>query len=63
VVTDFCRNVIEDPDVIFAFKMAAFELTEKVVKHCIGDRASLEISVNKGRSWYLVLRTQNETIP
>jgi hypothetical protein len=64
VVTDFCRNVIDDPDVIFAFRMAAFELTENVVKYCIGDRASLEISVNNTiHGAELVLSTQNESTP
>jgi hypothetical protein len=64
VVTDFCRNVIEDPDVIFAFRMAAFELTENVVKYCTGDRAALEISVNEtAQGAELVLMTQNETTP
>ena len=64
VVTDFCRNVIEDADVIFAFRMAAFELTENVVKYCTGDRASLEISVNNTvQGAELVLMTQNETTP
>lgn len=64
VVTDFCRNVIDDPDVIFAFRMAAFELTENVVKYCTGDRALLEVSVdNTIHGAELVLSTQNETTP
>ena len=46
LVTDFCRNVIDDPAIVFAFRMAAFELTENVVKYCSGDRATLEISVD-----------------
>lgn len=64
VVTDFCRNVIDDPDVIFAFRMAAFELTENVVKYCTGDRATLEVSVaNTVEGAELALTTQNETTP
>lgn len=64
VVTDFCRNVIDDPDVIFAFRMAAFELTENIVKYCSGDRAIVEISVdNTKRGPELVLTTQNEASP
>jgi hypothetical protein len=64
VVTDFCRNVIEDPDVIFAFRMAAFELTENVVKYCTGDRAMLEVSVhNTVEGAELVLTTQNDSSP
>lgn len=64
VVTDFCRNVIDDPNIIFAFRMAAFELTENVVKYCVGDRAVLEISVdNTVHGAELVLTTQNETSP
>ncbi|GEM_PF-1848986 len=64
VVTDFCRNVIDDPDVVFAFRMAAFELTENVVKYCTGDRAALEISVhNTVEGAELVLTTQNEALP
>jgi len=61
LVTDFCRNVIDDPDVIFAFRMAAFELTENIVKYCSGDRASLEISVdNAAGGSELVLTTVND---
>lgn len=61
LVTDFCRNVIDDPDVIFAFRMAAFELTENVVKYCSGDRATLEISVDNAPDGAdLVLTTKNE---
>jgi hypothetical protein len=64
VVTDFCRNVIDDPDVIFAFRMAAFELTENIVKYCSGDRAVVEISVdNNKQGAELVLTTQNEASP
>ena len=61
VVTDFCRNVIDDPDVVFAFRMAAFELTENIVKYCSGDRAVVEISVDNNKEGVeLVLATQNE---
>lgn len=61
LVTDFCRNVVDDPDIGFAFRMAAFELTENVVKYGTGDRATLQISVNhaaEGRE--LVLSVENE---
>ena len=61
LVTDFCRNVIDDPDIVFAFRMAAFELTENVVKYCSGDRATLEISVdNTAGGSELVLITENQ---
>ncbi len=61
LVTDFCRNVIDDPDIVFAFRMAAFELTENVVKYCSGDRATLEISVNDTvEGSELVLVTENQ---
>ena len=61
LVTDFCRNVIDDPDIVFAFRMAAFELTENVVKYCCGDRATLEISVdNTPEGSELVLITENQ---
>jgi hypothetical protein len=61
LVTDFCRNVIDDPDVVFAFRMAAFELTENVVKYCVGDRATLAISVDNAPDGpELVLTTENK---
>lgn len=61
LVTDFCRNVIDDAEVVFAFRMAAFELTENVVKYCTGDRATLELSVNNAPDGpELVLTTENE---
>lgn len=61
VVTDFCRNVIDDPDVVFAFRMAAFELTENIVKYCSGDRATIEISVdNTSYGAELVLTAENQ---
>ena len=61
LVTDFCRNVIDDPDIVFAFRMAAFELTENVVKYCSGDRATLEISVNNTvEGSELILITENQ---
>jgi hypothetical protein len=64
LVTDFCRNVSDDPDIIFAFRMGAFELTENIVKYCSGDRATLEISVdNAPGGSELVLTTTNETTP
>jgi hypothetical protein len=46
LVSDFCRSVVDDADIVFAFRMAAFELTENMVKYGCGDWATLEISVN-----------------
>jgi hypothetical protein len=61
LVTDFCRNVIDDPDIIFAFRMATFELSENIVKYCSGDRAWLEVSVDNGADGSaLVLTTSNQ---
>ena len=64
VVTDFCRNVTDDPDIIFAFRLAAFELTENILKYCEGDRASVEISVdNTANGSDLVMAVSNEASP
>jgi hypothetical protein len=64
VVTDFCRNVVDDPGVKFAFQLAAYELTENLVKYAIGDRTRLCISVESTvRGPALVLLTENEAAP
>jgi len=61
LVTEFCRNVIDDSDIVFAFRMAAFELSENIVKYCSGDRAWLEVSVENGADGSeIVLTTSNQ---
>jgi len=61
LVSDFCRSVVDDADIIFAFRMATFELTENMVKYGCGERATLEISVNNAtESPELVLTAINQ---
>lgn len=61
IVTDFCRNVVNDPELIAAFRLAAYELTENVVKYCSGDHASLKIAVDEAvHGTELVLTARNE---
>ncbi|MGC4067579.1 MAG: hypothetical protein QM784_23620 [Polyangiaceae bacterium] len=64
VVTDFCRNVVDDPGVKFAFQLAAYELTENLVKYAVGDRTRLRIAVESTvRGPEIVLSTENESTP
>lgn len=62
VVTDFCRNVVDDPQIKFAFQLAAYELTENLVKYSSGDHTTLQIAVESTpRGPNLVLTTENST--
>jgi hypothetical protein len=64
VVTDFCRNVVDDPGIKFAFQLAAYELTENLVKYASGDKTSIRIAVEStGRGPEIVLTTENESAP
>lgn len=64
VVTDFCRNVVDDQGVKFAFQMAAYELTENMVKYSTGGLTSLRIEVESSpRGPEIVMTTQNEAHP
>jgi hypothetical protein len=61
LIVDFCRKVVDNSEVIFAVQMAAFELTENIVKYSSGDLASLAISVDAtAEGADLVLTTSNE---
>lgn len=64
VVTDFCRNVVDDESIRFAFQMAAYELTENMVKYAVGGLTILRIEVeNSSRGPEIVLSTENEAPP
>lgn len=64
VVTDFCHNVADDPDVEFAFRLAAYELTENLVKYSVGGLASVCIEVvSTVRGPEIVLTTENDAEP
>lgn len=64
VVTDFCRNVVDDPGIKFAFQLAAYELTENLVKYSTSGLASLRIEVESSvRGPEIVLTTKNEAPP
>jgi hypothetical protein len=61
VVTDFCRNVVDDAQAKFAFQLAAYELTENLVKYSSGDRTTIAIEVQSTASGpRLVLTTENQ---
>jgi hypothetical protein len=61
VVTDFCRNVVDDQGTKFAFQLAAYELTENIVKYSIGGLTSLRIEVESSpQGPEIVLTTENE---
>jgi hypothetical protein len=64
VVNDFCRNVVDDPSIKFSFQLAAYELTENLVKYATSGRTSLRIEVESSlRGPEIVLTTQNEAPP
>jgi hypothetical protein len=64
VVTDFCRHFVDDSTVRFAFQLAAYELTENLVKYATGGFTSLRIEVeNSPRGPEIVLTSQNEAPP
>jgi hypothetical protein len=61
VVNDFCRNVVDDQGTKFAFQLAAYELTENMVKYSTGGLTSLRIEVESSPAGpELVLTTENE---
>jgi hypothetical protein len=60
IITDFCRNVVDDPETHFAFQLAAYELIENLIKYSIGDRVSIRVEVESKKDGpELVLSTQN----
>jgi hypothetical protein len=64
VVTDFCRNVVDDPEIRDAFQLAAYELTENLVKYSSGNRTTIRIAVEStSRGPELVLTTENDATP
>src|SRR5512145_631042 len=64
IVTDFCRNVVDDPETHFAFQLAAYELIENLVKYSSGERVVVRIEVESTpRGPELVLVTENQAAP
>jgi hypothetical protein len=61
IVTDFCRNVVDDQETHFAFQLAAYELIENLVKYASGERVLVRIEVESTpRGPELVLITENQ---
>jgi len=61
IVTDFCRNVVDDQETHFAFQLAAYELIENLVKYSSGERVIVRVEVEStplGPN--IVLATENE---
>jgi hypothetical protein len=64
IVMDFCRNVIDDQEVHFAFQLAAYELIENLVKYSTGEHVTVHIEVVSTRLGpELVLTTENQATP
>jgi hypothetical protein len=64
IVTDFCRNVVDDQETHFAFQLAAYELIENLVKYSSGERVSVRIEVESTpRGPELVLIAENQALP
>jgi len=64
MVTDFCRNVVDEPQTRFAFQLAAYELTENLVKYATGEKTRVSISIEGSvRGPVLVLTTVNDSTP
>lgn len=64
IVTDFCRNVVDDQETHFAFQLAAYELIENLVKYASGEQVGVRIEVESTpRGPELVLETQNQAVP
>src|SRR5512138_2382141 len=64
IVTDFCRNVVDDQELHFAFQLAAYELIENLVKYSSGERVIVRIEVESTpRGPELVLVTENQALP
>lgn len=61
IVMDFCRNVVDDQEIHFAFQLASYELIENLVKYSSGERVTVHIEVISTRQGpELVLTTSNE---
>ncbi|HEY5960193.1 MAG TPA: hypothetical protein VIV60_26755, partial [Polyangiaceae bacterium] len=61
IVTDFCRNVVDDQETYFAFQLAAYELIENLVKYSSGESVTVRIEVESTqRGPELVLTTENQ---
>jgi hypothetical protein len=64
IVTDFCRNVVDDQETHFAFQLAAYELIENLVKYASGERVTVHIEVESTpRGPDIVLVTENQATP
>jgi len=64
IVTDFCRNVVDDQETHFAFQLAAYELIENLVKYASGDRVCVHIEAESTPNGpELVLTTENQALP
>ncbi len=64
IVTDFCRNVVDDQETHFAFQLAAYELIENLVKYASGERVTVRIEVESTpRGPDIVLVTENQASP
>lgn len=64
IVTDFCRNVVDDQETQFAFQLAAYELIENLVKYSSGEHVTVRIEVQSTpRGPELVLVTENRATP
>jgi hypothetical protein len=62
VVTDFCRNVVDHQETEFAFRLAAYELVENLIKYNTGDFVALEVGVHSTKDGpEIVLVTKNQT--
>lgn len=60
IVTDFCRNVVDDQETQFAFQLAAYELIENLVKYSSGEHVMVRIEVQSTpRGAEIVLVTEN----
>jgi hypothetical protein len=61
IVTDFCRNVVDDQETHFAFQLAAYELVENLVKYASSERVAVRIEVESTpRGPDIVLVTENQ---
>lgn len=64
IVTDFCRNVVDDQETHFAFQLAAYELIENLVKYSCGERVAVRVEVESTpRGPDIVLVTENRATP
>lgn len=64
IITDFCRNVVDDQETQFAFQLAAYELIENLVKYSWGDHVLVRVEVQSTpRGHEIVLVTQNQAPP